>query len=68
MPWYLRLLDASVIALLSTTFCQCWVAAQEARGVAVSSRLWQDTPHCEHYRFHPEKYTAELLDFTSSLQ
>ena len=41
---------------------------QAARGVRVSSRCWQDTPHCALLRYHPEQYREQVAGFAASLR
>eukprot|EP00884_Botryococcus_braunii_P020862 jgi/Botrbrau1/745/Bobra.0181s0004.1 len=55
-------------ALIPTSEVQRFMRIQEARGARVTSHLWANTKHCEHYRVHPEQYTELLLNFVSGLQ
>lgn len=51
----------------SVGFCQCTSVLQAARGVPVSSRIFTDSAHCEHYRVHPVEYHKEVENFLASL-
>lgn len=41
---------------------------QVSRGVARQEKLWADSPHCEHFRKHPDEYRALIEAFSMSLQ
>lgn len=51
----------------SVGYCQCTSVLQAARGVPVSSRIFSDSAHCEHYRVHPVEYHEEVDRFLASL-
>ena len=51
----------------SVVFFQCTSVLQAARGVLVSSRIFSDSAHCEHYRKHPVEYHEEVERFIASL-
>lgn len=40
---------------------------QAARGVAVQSKVFPDSPHCEHYRKYPMEYKEQLSKFLTGL-
>ena len=54
-------------ALMPTADIQAFMQQQQARGVHVSSRCWQDAPHCEILRYHTKEYKQITQAFVTSL-
>jgi hypothetical protein len=49
--------------LVSPDTIQRHMQAEAVRGARVYAHKWADTPHVEHYRLHPEQYTAIVARF-----
>jgi hypothetical protein len=50
-------------ALVSPGTIQGHMQSEAVRGSRVYAHKWADTPHVEHYRLHPEQYTAIVARF-----
>ncbi|KAK9905971.1 hypothetical protein WJX75_009885 [Coccomyxa subellipsoidea] len=60
-------LYSPVDALIPPEEVDRFMVQQAARGVTVQSKLFPDSPHCEHYRIYPSKYREELLQFIDAI-
>lgn len=36
------------------------------KGYNVRAKCWEDSPHVEHFRFHPEEYVNLVVDFVEN--
>lgn len=54
-------------ALIPPASVEAFMTAQGIRGVQTSLHCWQDTAHCEHFRYHKEEYKEQLASFIKSL-
>ena len=54
-------------ALMPTADIEAFMQQQAARGAAVSSRIWQDAPHCEILRCHKQEYEETARAFVTAL-
>lgn len=34
----------------------------------MTSKMWSDTKHCEHFRVYPEEYTRLLVEFMQRIE
>ena len=59
-------LYSSADALIPPSEVQKFQKSQQARGVKIRSRMWEDSAHCEHYRIHPDEYVDQLQQFVHS--
>ena len=53
--------------LMPVADIKAFMQQQAARGVEVSSRVWQDAPHCEILRLHKQEYEETARAFVASL-
>jgi hypothetical protein len=56
-------LYSSADKLIPYTHVEAFAAQQQARGVTTHLRKWEDSDHCEHYRWHKEEYTSLIRTF-----
>ncbi|EIE23814.1 hypothetical protein COCSUDRAFT_83689 [Coccomyxa subellipsoidea C-169] len=60
-------LYSPVDALIPPEEVARFMEQQAARGVTVHSRMFPDSPHCEHYRVYPDEYREEVTKFMDAL-
>ena len=61
-------LYSSSDALIPSQEVERFMSMQRQRGVELYSKMWEDSPHCEHFRLHPEEYTDQLLQFLKRIE
>ncbi|CAL8472211.1 g11753 [Coccomyxa elongata] len=60
-------LYSPVDVLIPPAEVERFMTQQVARGVTVQSKVFPDSPHCEHYRKYPMEYKEQLSKFLAGL-